>query len=620
MLKYILSFALTFLFVATAKPQINILSGPDSEVYHRFASDIRNNTTVNLIVLSSEGSLDNFVQLQQPKNHLALMQYDVLLKKEIDNPKVKEHIKLFLPLYEEEVHVLVRNNNRINSLADLQNKRIGIGSENSGSFVTLEFIRLLTNMKWQTKSVPFDQALNQLMLDSIDAYFVVVAAPSPMLKSLSIEQAKLIKLLPVKDERLEDFYIQKKLSKNFYPWVKNTVETFAVKTVIVINTNNLDTPSVKQLDRLYADLKENLKGIQMNKFSHPKWLQVDFANMKGIDWPVYKEEFVTYVVVFNWLAYIAVLLTLFQVYFLVNKYWTRKHERLVAESISISAMIISITINGLFAFKNLINDGAPQLIANAFWIVYGGFSILLGVGYWVGSNKNMSFFILLKRALKLEKSEAADLAKAFFRPSGAEYVIDILGRIAMVDEDLDAKEKEYIQGFADQWGISIDWEDIRKYADLQVDRYEYIRNSMEKYLNSDPPEEQASQLSDVLNILVNIDGKVTDEEETILTELQAQVALYIGAADGVEVFKVALVPQSIEEEEMIKNSIVELSKENIAGGFAYLSEPFYSEKYAEIVSAKYRKLNVFSVVFKPDHFKNNENLQQIIDQAQHKEN
>ena len=595
--------------------QITILSGPKDEIYNRFANDIKNNTFVNVQVIETEGSSENLNRIKENSNQLSFLQYDVLLKKELENPKIKENLKLFLPLYDEEIHLITKNNNSINSLQDLVGKRVGIGSENSGSFVTAGFIKMKTGIQWKDIIIPFTGSFDALMKDSIDAFFYVVAAPSTSLKSLSKDLESIIKLVPIKDKRLKDFYSKKEISKDAYPWMTSTIETYAVRSIIAVNTTNMNPTIEKELDRLYNDLKDNLKGIQMNKFSHTKWRQVDFTNLEGIDWPIYKEEYVTYKVVFNWLAYIAVFLTIFQIYFIINKLWSRKHERLVAESISINAMFISITINSFFAFKNLVNDGIPQLIANIFWIVASAFSILVGVGIWVVANKDFSFLKLLRMALHLEKKEAGDLAKAFFRPSGAEHVIDILGRIAMVDEDLDEKEKEYIQGFADQWGINLNWDDIKKYAELKVDKYEFIRDSMDKYLKSSPPEEQASQLSDVLNILVNIDGKVTDEEETILAELQAQVSLYLGKADGLEIYKVALVPQSNDEEKMIKSSIVELSKEDIAGGYAYLSEPFYSEKYAEIVAAKYRVLNVFSVVFKPEHFKEKGNLQQAIDNA-----
>jgi hypothetical protein len=67
----------------------------------------------------------------------------------------------------------------------------------------------------------------------------------------------------------------------------------------------------------------------------------------------------------------------------------------------------------------------------------------------------------------------------------------------------------------------------------------------------------------------------------------------------VDVFRVAVVPQSPEQENSIVGLLKDLKKEHIAGGWAYVSEPYYSERYAEIISAQYRALNVFSVVFKP---------------------
>ena len=106
----------------------------------------------------------------------------------------------------------------------------------------------------------------------------------------------------------------------------------------------------------------------------------------------------------------------------------------------------------------------------------------------------------------------------------------------------------------------------------------------------------------MVNLLVNIDEKVTEEEELIQSEMNGQIAKYLGEDSEVEVFKVAVVPQSDTQEALIADQLKEyLKKEHIAGGFAYLSEPYFSERYAEIISNRYRSLNIFAVVVKPNH-------------------
>jgi TRAP transporter TAXI family solute receptor len=579
--------------------QIKIASGLDGEIYNQFAIDIKNNTDVPVEVFSTAGSQENLHLLSEEGFQLGFIQYDVLLFNELKKKDIKKNIKVMLPLYDEEVHLITRNDGSINQLIDLQDKRVGIGSKQSGTAITAQFIQYKTMMQWEAIELAFDASFAALLNDSIDAFFFVGAAPSNTLKALSKNVQQLIKLVPIENESLNDFYLNKTIKKEVYPWLKEDIATISVKSLIAVNTKNINDSTAQIVDVLYDDLKGNLKGIQKNKLSHPKWDDVDFSSMRGIDWPVYRERYVSMDFWSLMIAYLAALLSFIQIYFIINKLWKRKHERVVSESISISAMFISILINVSFAFKNINDGGFPQLSANILWIIASIISAAIGMGLWVASNRDVGFFTLLYRALNLERKEAGDLAKVFFKPSGADKILEILGRMAMVDEDLDKREKEFIQSFADHWHIDVDWDEIQKYVHEAGDRFDKIKNAMDEYLKTSPQEEQVNQLRDVFNLLVNIDEVVTEEEQMIMDELEGKIAEYLNKEEGLEVFKVAVVPQSQEQDEAVKQLLKDLSREKIAGGYAYLSQSYYSERYAEMISAQYRAIQVFSVVVKP---------------------
>jgi len=582
--------------------QINIVSGFESEIYNQFAKDIKNNTEVPINIYSTKGSVDNFNRLISDSIQIAFMQYDVLLFKELENHKIKEYIRVFLPLYNEEIHLIAKNNKKINSLADLNGKRVAVGSKDAGSHITTDFIKLKTEIDWKDYEIPFEDAFVALLSDSIDAFFFVGAAPANALKSLSKGVKNIIKLVPIVDKRLDDIYIKKTIKSGTYSWVSYEIKTYCVPSLLVLNTKNISKTKENKIELLYNDLKNNLKGIRQNKLSHPKWKQVDFSDRKHIDWPVYKKEYVSVRLVSNLLAYFAAILSFFQIYFMINKLWSRKHEKNVAESISISAMFISILINGSFVFNNFIAGGIPQFAANIMWITGSIIMAFIGVGYWVAGGRKKGIWLLLKQALKLERKEAGDLAKAFFSPSGAETIIEILGQVAMIDGDLDEREMNFIQPFADAWDITIDWSYIKEnFGPKSGVGFHDLRCSMTKYLETSPPETQVSQLGDILNMLVNADAQVTKEEELMMDELTGIISGYLSGESEVPIFKVAVVPQNTSQETAISTIIKDLHKTEIAGGYAYLSEAFYSEKYAEVVCEKYRALNIFTVVIKPEH-------------------
>jgi len=606
---------LGFSLALFSQAPIKIISGIKAEVYDQFAHDIQNNTHVHLKIYQSRGSLDNMDMLLSDSIQMAFVQYDVLKTNRLGEG-IADYIKVFLPLYSEEVHLIVRRNSPIKSIDDLKGKRVGIGGKNSGTHVSALIIKSLKKIDWEDVSIDFNESVTALLDGRIDAFFYVGAAPSSYLSNLESSIANQLRLASVRAASFNDVYENKKIESNTYSWNIDAVKTIGVRSLLVVNTKNIDSATAVQIDVLYHDLSDNLKGIQWNKFSHPKWKQVDFGDMDFIDWPVYKEKYIfTIENTFMLMAIIAAILSFIQIYFIINKLWKRKHERAVAESISISAMFISILINGFFAIKNIDGGNYPQLSANLMWIGASIISTIIGVGLYVSTNRGLGFFKLLLAALNLERKEAGDLAKVFFKPSGASKIIEILGRVAMVDNDLDDKERNFIQSFADNWGIKLNWEEIKKYADESEARFQELRKAMNAYLSTTPPKEQASQLMDVISLLVNVDGVLTNEEDLMLSELTGLIMKYLGKANEVDVFKVAVVPQSAEQEKAIEALLKDLKKEHIAGGWAYISETYYSERYAEIISAQYRAFDIFSVVFK---FNNLQPLEKYVQEKESK--
>ncbi|RLD44399.1 MAG: hypothetical protein DRI86_07610 [Bacteroidetes bacterium] len=595
----LLSFIVLFIFSINSEAQLNMVSGIKGETYNQFAQDIDNNTGVKLNIITSKGSIENIKLLDSNNIQLAFLQYDVLYNYGKTHKNSEDFIKVFLPLYNEEIQLITLKNSVLNSFSDLGGKNIGMGGMNSGTNFTAKFLKKISELSWKNIDIDVNNSIVALQNGEIDAFFYVGGVPSNFLVQLDDSIKSNLKLLPIEMINDEKCYSPAIIYARTYSWQDDEIATYSVKSVIAANTKNIDKEKEKLLDSLYLDLKSNLKGIQLNNFSHSKWKSVDFTNTDGVNWDVYKEEYTMQEKVLDGLGWLAAILSFFQIYFIVNKLWKRKHEQLVAESISISAMFISLFINILFGIKNIGGGGYAQLSGNVLWVLASTISLLIGIGLFMNANKKVSFFKLLLRALNMERKEAGDLAKSLFQPSAADKIIIILGRLAMIDNDLDDLEKKYIQEFADNWHIEIDWDEIHKYEDHSSDKYNKLRDSVHQYLKSSPPKEQASNLIDVISLLINADGVVSKEESIMEAELTGIILKYLGKDDEIDIFKVAVVPQNDEQENAVQSRFNELTKVEIAGGYAYLSENFHSEKYAEEVSKQYRSFNVFSLVFNP---------------------
>ena len=102
-----------------------------------------------------------------------------------------------------------------------------------------------------------------------------------------------------------------------------------------------------------------------------------------------------------------------------------------------------------------------------------------------------------------------------FRPASAEVVLKILTQFAWIDNELDEREKEYIQSFADSWNLKIDWtqiQEVRPPVALHENMVVTLK-LVKTYLETSPPGDQVMELADVLKNLVAIDEKITEEEK-----------------------------------------------------------------------------------------------------------
>jgi uncharacterized protein len=247
-------------FIAiTAFGQLKIASGIEGEIYHQFAKDIQNNTDVELVLQTTRGSLENFELIRKGEVDLAFTQLDVLLYGQLRHTGINSYLKLYMPLYAEEIHIVAKNNQQIRNFYDLKDKRVGVGSSLSGTYITSQFLKMKTEIEWTDVLLPPDSALSALFMDSLDAFILVSAAPSNLLKSLSAKQQGLIKLVPVFDKRLEDTYVSHEIKAGVYSWLADDVPTYSVRSLLLINTNVVQGDKIKSADIVLGEIRDNLK-------------------------------------------------------------------------------------------------------------------------------------------------------------------------------------------------------------------------------------------------------------------------------------------------------------------------------------------------------------------------
>lgn len=296
------------------------------------------------------------------------------------------------------------------------------------------------------------------------------------------------------------------------------------------------------------------------------------------------------------MAYASLGFSFAAAYLKINKIWKRKHIAEVANSVSIMGNVFDIIPLSFFALNFLFVAQWQGMIDSVLWIFAGGVSVLIGSGLWVQGNRGKTFWTRVKESLKLEKSEVGHLATTFFRPSGAEIILEIFARFAYIDRDLVAREQELVQSFADTWHLDIDWEEHRKLADLeQPVSFVKTRDTVARYLKMSPPAEQVAQLIDVLHALVKIDEKVSDQEKLILDEVHKFLLGYIDDSEIQANYTVIIAPQNQKQDAAIATLLPDAQKIDVAGGSGYRVGSFYSQDYADVICDQYRALGFFTI-------------------------
>ena len=296
------------------------------------------------------------------------------------------------------------------------------------------------------------------------------------------------------------------------------------------------------------------------------------------------------------LAYASLGFTLTAAYLQINKIWKRKHVSEVANSVSIVGNVVDIIPTFFFGLNYLLIAQWQGLINSAIWIVFGFVIILIGSGLWVEENRHKTSWRRWMDALRLEKSEVGDLAKSFFRPSGARLILEIFAHIAYVDRELEEREKELIQAFGDNWKVAIDWNKYDQLATLEgTASLIEARATVDRYLKTSPPDRQVAQLIDVLQALVDIDENVSAEEKIILDETHGLLRNYIDETESSPTYAVVIAPQNRKQDAALHSLLPDVEKMDVAGGSGYVVGAYFSQDYANKVRNQYRSLGFFTV-------------------------
>jgi uncharacterized protein len=265
--------------------ELGIITGGEKGTYYQFGLNLKELMAKNRIALNiypSNGSIENiYAVYKKPGTPMGIVQSDVLafvgrLQSDAELKRIAKKIKMVFPLYNEEIHLLGRG--EISDFDGLEDKRVAVGEEGSGTYLTAKLLFELTEINpREMLTIGREEALSQLKAGNIDAMFYVAGYPVKLFADDVTENDRLA-LVPIAHKNILEFYPEAEIPANTYRWQKQAVKTAAVKAVLV--SFDFKSTNCESVGRFAQVVLQNLDWLVQN--GHPKWKSVDLNySLKG---------------------------------------------------------------------------------------------------------------------------------------------------------------------------------------------------------------------------------------------------------------------------------------------------------------------------------------------------
>jgi len=282
---------------AVAAADYKIVTANEKGTYFAIGADLAKfvapDATINLEVLPTAGSAANIKHLRYDLGvKFAIVQADVyqaFIDRATQGSKeasgIIRPLRVILPLYNTEIHYIVRADSPMNYLHDIKDAKINGGELGSGAaLITHTLYRMMFKgpiPEAQASFLPNQEALVKLIGDkSVDVVVVAAGQPAPLIANMKPEAQKFIKLLkfdpnhPSSKLPLTVYSYSTVLASNYPNLLKEDFTTVSVGAFLVTYDYNLQF-TVGHLIRFARSLCQNFPILQAQ--GHPKWREVNLS-------------------------------------------------------------------------------------------------------------------------------------------------------------------------------------------------------------------------------------------------------------------------------------------------------------------------------------------------------
>jgi TRAP transporter TAXI family solute receptor len=282
---------------AVAAADYKIVTANEKGTYFAIGVDLAKfvapDATITLEVLATAGSAANIKHLRyDPGVKFAIVQADVyqaFVDRAATGSKeastIIRPLRVILPLYNTEIHYIVRADSPMNYLHDIKDAKINGGELGSGAaLITHTLYRMMFKEpipEAQDSFLPNQDALVKLIGDkSVDVVVVAAGQPAPLIANMKPEAQKFIKLLKFEPDHSSSklpltVYSHSTVLASSYPnLLKEDFTTVSVGAFLVTYDYNLQF-TVGHLIQFARSLCQNFPVLQAQ--GHPKWKEVNLS-------------------------------------------------------------------------------------------------------------------------------------------------------------------------------------------------------------------------------------------------------------------------------------------------------------------------------------------------------
>lgn len=302
--------------------------------------------------------------------------------------------------------------------------------------------------------------------------------------------------------------------------------------------------------------------------------------------------------IIHFLAYGVIIFSVVEVYLTLNKLWSRKHIKEVADSISISARATGMIPGTVFTLNYFFNEQWQGFIDGSIWIFASFIQIMIAAGFWVAGNKKTNFFSLIRQSLEKETQELFHLARSIFHVKEHQAVIDLLAATALTDKVLKDGEKAFVENLANEWGIEVSWNKLMtRFRKQDVSALFLMSKEIQGYLQLNPSRQEIKLLLKLIKRLSDENGYSRPENQFIIDEF-GEAFRHYPSNKYPEHYHVQIVPQEKDQHERLQATGIKMKSEYIGSGFTYILGPFFTHAFADQVAREFQSLGYFAAINK----------------------